>query len=160
MSVGDLIRAAFGQPFLFRRHRVSLKKMDETETHMADAGTLALGDTAEVGRTGYCITATCNGHELLAPGPGWFFLEVETAMAYAIAWIYHHGYKDVTRYRFSCRKRWGRVARMEVFVLGAPGVKAIVARDDFRFVDAKRMGRQSLLQKIMKWDPNPLWRGD
>jgi hypothetical protein len=127
---------------------------------MHELGTVALAGTAEVGRAGYCLTATCNGHELLAPGPGWFFLEVETAMAYAIAWIYHHGYKDVTRYRFSFRKRWGRVARMEVFVIGAPGVKAIVARDDFRFVDTRPASQQGLLEKVLKWDPHRLWRGD
>lgn len=126
---------------------------------MSETGAVALADTAELGRTGYCITATCNGHELLAPGPGWFYLEVETAMAYAVAWIFHHGYKDVTRYRFAFRKRRGQVARMELSVLGAPGVRAIVARDDFQFTDAKVL-RQSVLDRILRWDPNPLWRGD
>jgi hypothetical protein len=141
-------------------HGVSLNEGDDAERHMDEGREVALGDTAEVGRTGYCITATCNGHELLAPGPGWFFLEVETAMAYAIAWIYHHGYKDVTRYRFSFRKGWGRVARMEVLVIGAPGVKAIVSHDDFRFVDSKLAGQRGVLEKVLKWDPHRLWRGD
>lgn len=127
---------------------------------MSEQEALAVESNDDYARTGYCITAICNGHELLAPGPGWFYREVEIALADAVAWIYHHGYQDVKRFRFSIRKRRGRIARLEVSFLGAPGVRAIVAMSDVSFTGPKLVSRVGFLRGLGLWEPHRLWRGD
>jgi hypothetical protein len=127
---------------------------------MDEGKALAVESTDDYARTGYCITAICNGDELLAPGPGWFYREVETAIADAILWIYHHGYKDVKRFRFTVRKRRGRIARLEVYFLGAPGVRAIVAMSNVTFTGPRPVAPVWSLRNFGEWNPWRLWRGD
>lgn len=117
-----------------------------------------LDDT--LARNGYFITGICNGNEMLSPGPGWFYVDIETALAYAVAWIYHQGFKDVKQYIFAPTVRQRRVARVRIYLRGSPGVSAIVAHHNFRFVEEKQ-GPRAGWRSLLNWPRrDPFWRGD
>ncbi|MBC8741894.1 hypothetical protein F6X40_35690 [Paraburkholderia sp. UCT31] len=100
-------------------------------------GTLAQIEEPEVGSSGYFVWAKFGDEEFLSPGPGSFYVELETALAIGVVWLFRRGADNVKRYRFDVRRRRREIARIGITVRGTPEAMLVVCREYFPRFDTK-----------------------
>jgi hypothetical protein len=83
----------------------------------------------ELADTGYYVYARFRGDDLLSPGSGLFYTEIETALAIGLGWVNNRWHIDSKTVSVSTRRFRRQVVALTIEFRNLPDVDVLVARE-------------------------------